>query len=78
MDEEDVKEDVKEEELSDEEDDEEMEEEEALDQEMSRFKDKLMGIIEGAGYGEKRSSKLGLDDYLKLLYAFNESGVHFR
>ena len=46
-------------------------EEETLDHEMRIFKDKLMNIIESAGYGDKRSSKLGLDDYLKLLYAFN-------
>ena len=45
---------------------------------MQIFKEKLMTILQKAGYHEKRSSKLSLDDYLKLLYAFNEAGVHFR
>jgi len=45
---------------------------------MQVFKQKLMSILEREGYAEKRSSKLSLDDYLKLLYAFNREGVHFR
>jgi 18S rRNA (adenine1779-N6/adenine1780-N6)-dimethyltransferase len=45
---------------------------------MQQFKAKLMSILEKIGYAEKRSSKLSLDDYLKMLYAFNQAGVHFR
>jgi len=45
---------------------------------MQQFKQKLMSILEKIGYAEKRSSKLGLDDYLKMLYAFNQEGIHFR
>lgn len=45
---------------------------------MTLFKQKIMNILEKSGYAEKRSSKLGLDDYLKLLYAFNVEGIHFR
>ena len=45
---------------------------------MQQFKAKLMAILEKTGYAEKRSSKLGLDDYLKMLFAFNQAGVHFR
>ncbi len=37
-----------------------------------------MKVLESSGYSEKRSSKLSLDDYLKILYAFNEAGIHFR
>jgi 18S rRNA (adenine1779-N6/adenine1780-N6)-dimethyltransferase len=45
---------------------------------MQQFKAKLMAILEKTGYADKRSSKLGLDDYLKMLFAFNQAGIHFR
>jgi hypothetical protein len=37
-----------------------------------------MKVLEKIDYGTKRSSKLGLDDFLKLLYEFNNDGIHFR
>jgi 18S rRNA (adenine1779-N6/adenine1780-N6)-dimethyltransferase len=41
------------------------------------MKAKVMGILSGIGFGEKRSNKLDIDDFLKLLSTFNEAGVHF-
>lgn len=41
------------------------------------MKTKVMDILTGIGFAEKRSNKLDIDDFLKLLSAFNEAGVHF-
>jgi 18S rRNA (adenine1779-N6/adenine1780-N6)-dimethyltransferase len=37
----------------------------------------VVGILEGAGYAEHRASKMDIDDFLKLLAAFHQSGIHF-
>ena len=37
-----------------------------------------MQILQKTEVEGKRSSKLSLDDFLKLLYIFNENGIHFR
>lgn len=37
-----------------------------------------MGILEDLNYSTQRSSKLSLDDFLKLLFHFNKNEVHFR
>jgi 18S rRNA (adenine1779-N6/adenine1780-N6)-dimethyltransferase len=34
-------------------------------------------VLTATGYGAKRSSKLAIDDYLALLAAFNQKGLHF-
>ncbi len=35
------------------------------------------GVLSSSGYGESRSAKMDLDDFLALLAKFNEAGVHF-
>ena len=42
------------------------------------MKAKALQILEATGLAHSRASKMDLDDYLKLLVAFNESGIHFR
>ena len=42
------------------------------------FKNKVLKILTDSGFKEKRSSKLDIDDFLKLLHVFNESGIHFK
>ena len=37
-----------------------------------------MKILKDNEFIEKRPSKLDIDDYLKLLYIFNENEVHFK
>jgi hypothetical protein len=34
-------------------------------------------ILEDETFKDKRSSKLTLEDFLKLLYLFNKNGIHF-
>lgn len=34
-------------------------------------------VMEETGFGDKRSSKLDQTDFLKLLYAFHQVGIHF-
>lgn len=41
------------------------------------FKQKVLGLLQEAGYSDKRSSKLGQDDFMALLATFNAAGVHF-
>jgi 18S rRNA (adenine1779-N6/adenine1780-N6)-dimethyltransferase len=41
------------------------------------IKTKVFSIIEKSGYAEHRAAKMDLDDLLKLLYAFNQEGIHF-
>eukprot|EP01101_Sappina_pedata_P011981 TRINITY_DN8140_c0_g1_i1.p1 TRINITY_DN8140_c0_g1~~TRINITY_DN8140_c0_g1_i1.p1 ORF type:complete len:322 (+),score=148.14 TRINITY_DN8140_c0_g1_i1:32-967(+) len=40
-------------------------------------REKVMKILETTDFAEKRSNKMDLDDFLKLLTAFNEEGLHF-
>lgn len=35
------------------------------------------GVLDATGFSDKRSSKLDVDDFLKLLAAMNTAGVHF-
>eukprot|EP01094_Clydonella_sp_ATCC50884_P015188 TRINITY_DN2576_c0_g1_i1.p1 TRINITY_DN2576_c0_g1~~TRINITY_DN2576_c0_g1_i1.p1 ORF type:complete len:380 (-),score=92.03 TRINITY_DN2576_c0_g1_i1:155-1255(-) len=60
-------------------DDDEDEEEAAADvfaEESGSFKDFIQGILEKNGFDRCRSNKMGQDELLRLLVAFNEAGVH--
>ena len=46
--------------------------------ELKEFKDKISKVLKESGYEEERTNKLKLDDFLKLLSAFNSAGIHFR
>jgi 18S rRNA (adenine1779-N6/adenine1780-N6)-dimethyltransferase len=41
------------------------------------FKELVVGVLERAGYEGQRSAKLAQEDFLALLAAFNEAGIHF-
>ncbi|PJF17472.1 rRNA adenine N(6)-methyltransferase [Paramicrosporidium saccamoebae] len=41
-------------------------------------KGKVLEILQATGLSDSRASKMDLDDYLRLLVAFNEAGFHFR
>ncbi|RKP24563.1 Dimethyladenosine transferase [Syncephalis pseudoplumigaleata] len=41
------------------------------------IKAKTTEILASTGYAESRPAKMDLDDFLKLLYAFNQEGIHF-
>lgn len=41
------------------------------------FKDKVMAVLENAGYSDSRSAKLTQEDFMTLLAAFNNAGIHF-
>ncbi|GMM47786.1 putative dimethyladenosine transferase [Pichia kluyveri] len=40
-------------------------------------KEKVEKVMEETGFGDKRSAKLDQTDFLKLLYAFHQVGIHF-
>ncbi|ODQ77331.1 hypothetical protein BABINDRAFT_163590 [Babjeviella inositovora NRRL Y-12698] len=40
-------------------------------------KDKIDRVLTDTGFAEKRSAKLDQTDYMKLLYAFHQVGIHF-
>ncbi|KCV69505.1 dimethyladenosine transferase [Fonticula alba] len=42
-----------------------------------KIKDLVTDIIDKAGLSDARAGKMDLDDYMKLLVAFNEAGIHF-
>lgn len=42
------------------------------------FREKIQKILEDSGFKEKRPSKLDIDDYLKLLFVFNQNDIHFK
>ena len=42
------------------------------------FKEKIMGILNELNFRELRSIKLDVNDFLKLLNAFNQNGIHFK
>mmetsp|Transcript_4673 Transcript_4673/g.7235 ORF Transcript_4673/g.7235 Transcript_4673/m.7235 type:complete len:319 (+) Transcript_4673:117-1073(+) len=47
------------------------------EQDNSSTKEKVMGILTEGGYAEKRSAKMDIDDFLRLLALFNQAGMHF-
>ena len=42
-----------------------------------KFKQLVESILQEHGFASLRSAKLSLDDFLRLLAAFNEKGIHF-
>ncbi len=40
-------------------------------------KERVLQILESTGLAESRAAKMDIDDFLKLLVAFNEAGFHF-
>lgn len=47
------------------------------DESPGEFKQKVVKILEDCKMIEKRSSKMQIVDFLALLNAFNEGGIHF-
>lgn len=45
--------------------------------EEASIKDRIMKIVESTGQAENRAAKMDIDDFLKILVAFNEAGFHF-
>lgn len=45
--------------------------------EASEFKEKVLGVLKEGDFGDKRASKLTLQEFLYLLSLFNKSGIHF-
>jgi 18S rRNA (adenine1779-N6/adenine1780-N6)-dimethyltransferase len=45
---------------------------------LNTFKTKILQILEANDYHSKRSSKLDIDDFLKLLDIFNNNDIHFK
>jgi 18S rRNA (adenine1779-N6/adenine1780-N6)-dimethyltransferase len=41
------------------------------------IKQKVMNVLQSVSMAESRASKLDIDDFLKLLYAFNQANIHF-
>jgi len=35
------------------------------------------GVLERTGFSDERTAKMDQDDFMKLLAAFNEVGIHF-
>ncbi|KAH7373324.1 hypothetical protein KP509_17G049900 [Ceratopteris richardii] len=46
-------------------------------QSSSTFKDKVLKVLQGGNFEQKRSSKLAQEDFLLLLSLFNREGIHF-
>lgn len=67
---------VEKEEEGDSDGEEKMEAEEANNP-LREFRDKVCEVLEDKSFVDKRSSKLTLEDFLKLLYLFNKAGIHF-
>lgn len=45
---------------------------------MDGFRDRLAEVLQQNGFGERRSQKMGSDDFLELLALFNKNGIHFK
>ena len=41
------------------------------------FKDRVVAVLDSRGMTERRAAKLGQDDFLALLAAFNAANIHF-
>jgi len=41
------------------------------------IKQKVINVLQSVDMAESRASKLDIDDFLKLLYAFNQANIHF-
>ena len=47
------------------------------DPELIAFKEKVLDLLIKNDYETKRSSKLAIDDFMRILAIFNEAGIHF-
>ena len=47
------------------------------DPELVAFKEKVLDLLIKNDYETKRSSKLAIDDFMRILAIFNEAGIHF-
>lgn len=41
------------------------------------FKEKIVNILKSGGYEDKRSSKLSVEEFLRLISLYNNEGIHF-
>ena len=41
------------------------------------FREKLETVIEKSGFAKKRPRRMDVDDFLRLMLAFNREGIHF-
>ncbi|KAJ2516763.1 Dimethyladenosine transferase [Coemansia sp. RSA 1939] len=41
------------------------------------MKEKVLGVLNQTGYSDSRAAKMDIDDFLKLLSAFHDAGIHF-
>jgi len=41
------------------------------------MQDKVIGILEAQDMATKRARTMDIDDFMKLLLAFNSAGIHF-
>jgi 18S rRNA (adenine1779-N6/adenine1780-N6)-dimethyltransferase len=41
------------------------------------FKEKVLGVLTAHGLAEKRGAKMSQDEFLAMLAAFNQAGIHF-
>jgi len=62
----------------DDEDDDKIDVETNNSAQVKEFKEKIVKILTDHEYGDKRASKLSIDDFLKLLFVFNQNGIHFK
>ncbi len=44
---------------------------------MPDFGEKIASVLSTGGFGEMRSAKMSIDQFMELLAAFNENGIHF-
>jgi len=49
----------------------------ALPEELPSLKPKILEILERTGFAEMRSNKMDINEFMKLLAAFNEENIHF-
>ena len=42
------------------------------------MKEAVVAVLDGLGISSKRASRMSVDDFLQLLAAFNEKGIHFQ
>ena len=49
---------------------------EAVDPDLN-MKNLVDEVLDGIGFREKRARTMDIDDFMKLLHAFNEKGIHF-
>jgi len=62
----------------DDEDDDKIDVETNNSAQVKEFKEKIVKILTDNEYGDKRASKLSIEDFLKILFVFNQNGIHFK